>query len=937
MILLLDIFDTLVQKLKNLKDSKRIDKFIIEIDQRSDINIVVITNGNLQNKDLGDYVFNLTILSTSELEEDYFYNDQFFTKGDEIVEYSNSRRKLTNLLGNANDYEPEIPVITYYSYKGGMGRSTNLVITATHLARHFGKKVVIIDCDFEAPGFSNFFLENPTAPKYHNGVIEYFFDSEVDSEINLNNYSWEVSKEYSKDGEIRIIPAGNLAIESNFVNDLFETDLRHYLEGLSRLDFSSTEYLVEKFKKLIRDVKNQFEPDVIFIDSRTGFTDVFGIVALKLASHVVGFFSNSAQNEPGLYQFIDSVKTIPDIKNEFRTIIVNAFSTPKLFEEFKSKVENYILDIYKENENPSIPDFYYFSYDQELALMGTSLEEKSSWLTLVDKERIGEPELAKKINFLVNEYKKVKQKVSLNFEIEQKGHQVIELVTDIDSRKIQNKILTQLNDNWPNLYADNSQIDFQAEFDEGKIYYRESMKDIFNFDKFIVLGNKGTGKSYLFQALKNSNITEELKRQAQKNHLNIQFIHLVDKKDNYFISTKFFESYRSEIENIGNFYSKFWKVYTWRTIIDKITKVLESFQSTISCDFSVLNNENETNKIVKFVSNIENIISVEKELEEIDKQLNSKQIDVVAIYDNLDLMVEPVSWKDQMAPLINFWNYSNYKRIHSKLFLRSDLYKRIVGVNNSQALKNNIISIEWRKEEIFNYFFNLVKLYAKQDFIRALEKFDFVSISDDSTSWVEDVKRSFNASSNKQKEFDEYILRRLCWVFFGQYPDVKKDHGESYDWLYKNVMNADETISLRPFIDLLKLSIMEYTKDAYKDSTSVLPKKYYTSREVRKNAVDNHFTDLVVEEGNQFLKNIFDYINDHVEYQYYEFLQRDFYSLLDEVIKEDNLNATIKDLEELLIISGIVRRTPIPGNAKYSFAFLYKYRLGLGNRKKGKR
>lgn len=41
--------------------------------------------------------------------------------------------------------------ITFYSYKGGVGRSLALVNIATRLAE-FGKKVCVLDFDLEAPG-----------------------------------------------------------------------------------------------------------------------------------------------------------------------------------------------------------------------------------------------------------------------------------------------------------------------------------------------------------------------------------------------------------------------------------------------------------------------------------------------------------------------------------------------------------------------------------------------------------------------------------------------------------------------------------------------------------------------------------------------------------------------------------------------------------------
>lgn len=177
-------------------------------------------------------------------------------------------------------------------------------------------------------------------------------------------------------------------------------------------------------------------------------------------------------------------------------------------------------------------------------------------------------------------------------------------------------------------------------------------------------------------------------------------------------------------------------------------------------------------------------------------------------------------------------------------------------------------------------------------------------------------------------------------MFFGQYPDIKA-HGESYDWLYKNVMNADgKTINIRPFIELLKLSIERFINDNNKFKViekGILAYVYYTNREVRTNCVSKHFDDLVGENGNTPLKNIFEYIKGNRDFQFFEFLQKDFYQLLSNVKTEYNLNESIKDLENLLEINGIIRITPVGNNIKYSFAFLYKYYLGLGNRRKGKR
>ena len=49
-------------------------------------------------------------------------------------------------------------IITFYSYKGGVGRSMALANVATLLSK-WGKRVLMIDWDLEAPGLENFFLQ----------------------------------------------------------------------------------------------------------------------------------------------------------------------------------------------------------------------------------------------------------------------------------------------------------------------------------------------------------------------------------------------------------------------------------------------------------------------------------------------------------------------------------------------------------------------------------------------------------------------------------------------------------------------------------------------------------------------------------------------------------------------------------------------------------
>ncbi|WP_040334062.1 AAA family ATPase [Candidatus Magnetobacterium casense] len=57
-------------------------------------------------------------------------------------------------------------VITFYSYKGGVGRSFILANVSVLLSK-WGYRVLCIDWDLEAPGLSHYFAPWNNNPKHH--------------------------------------------------------------------------------------------------------------------------------------------------------------------------------------------------------------------------------------------------------------------------------------------------------------------------------------------------------------------------------------------------------------------------------------------------------------------------------------------------------------------------------------------------------------------------------------------------------------------------------------------------------------------------------------------------------------------------------------------------------------------------------------------------
>ena len=68
---------------------------------------------------------------------------------------------------------------TFYSYKGGVGRTLALVNIANRLAE-FGKKVCILDFDLEAPGLQSKYAKELQQP-IDKGLVDYIYSYAVEN------------------------------------------------------------------------------------------------------------------------------------------------------------------------------------------------------------------------------------------------------------------------------------------------------------------------------------------------------------------------------------------------------------------------------------------------------------------------------------------------------------------------------------------------------------------------------------------------------------------------------------------------------------------------------------------------------------------------------------------------------------------------------------
>ncbi len=209
----------------------------------------------------------------------------------------------------APDGEPG-EIITFYSYKGGVGRSMAVANVGTLLAGRSprsARPTLLIDWDLEAPGLHHFFTTDldseqlqaisddmpPLMDPKQPGLIDYFFDL----------------REKLKKGETPPDPAAYIVARTR-VQGL------HFMKA-GRLDPSYAERVTAfDWAKFFEDFGNSLTEfrtwlartyEYILIDSRTGITDISGICTALLPDRVVVLFAPNSQNLRGLRETIPKI------------------------------------------------------------------------------------------------------------------------------------------------------------------------------------------------------------------------------------------------------------------------------------------------------------------------------------------------------------------------------------------------------------------------------------------------------------------------------------------------------------------------------------------------------------------------------------------------------------------------------------------------------
>jgi tetratricopeptide (TPR) repeat protein/cellulose biosynthesis protein BcsQ len=305
-------------------------------------------------------------------------------------------------------------VITFYSYKGGTGRSMALANVACLLAQRstHSRGVLMMDWDLEAPGLHRFFRDRFTQrfgdgetsePRMNTapGLIDLFFDLATATASTAPNAQSEddayaLMETFDIDKYIiqTDVPSLSLLKAGAFTEHYSQRVTTFNWEAL----YTRSPFLMQALaERLTRDYS------YVLVDSRTGISDVAGVCTMLLPEKLVVVFTPNRQSLLGLHDLIRRATEYRSQSDDLRPLIVlplpsridlsekdlqqwwrssdkiEVVAYQPLFEQlFKEVYELRTCDLSTYFDEVRIQHFPFYSYGEKIAVLQAGESDRLS-------------------------------------------------------------------------------------------------------------------------------------------------------------------------------------------------------------------------------------------------------------------------------------------------------------------------------------------------------------------------------------------------------------------------------------------------------------------------------------------------------------------------------------------------------------------------------
>lgn len=283
-------------------------------------------------------------------------------------------------------------IVSFYSYKGGVGRTQLCANVAAYLCNYKGKRVLLWDWDYEAPGL-HYFFEKKNSDITRPGTLEL-----MESYMAL----MRKSKEKVQTADLKFITEENITslvtAETGCIDlmaaGIYNNDFSFRATNFDWFEFYNMFDGVNYIEQLKEHLKH-LNYDYILIDSRTGISDYSGICNIQLPDVNVMVIAATMQNFEGCKSIIEKIQNAEYLKIVGRQakifpVLSRVDTGNEIYNVWAQKFKEYFSHVIRNLDNEFddmflseiFTDVYYndtlISYNQAIALGENILFKESS-------------------------------------------------------------------------------------------------------------------------------------------------------------------------------------------------------------------------------------------------------------------------------------------------------------------------------------------------------------------------------------------------------------------------------------------------------------------------------------------------------------------------------------------------------------------------------
>jgi MinD-like ATPase involved in chromosome partitioning or flagellar assembly len=707
------------------------------------------------------------------------------------------------IIEEGNQKRPQ--VVTFYSFKGGVGRSTALGIVAVLLANR-NRRVVVIDFDLEAPGIS--ILLNPEDLDKNGegccGVLDYLHQRHLTPGENIPSIEDCISQiDLSSRGDLFLISAGEY--NADYVHRLAELD-RRVLQSFYMGKTNPVEQLMD-------DIVTTLDPDVILIDSRPGFNDTGAVALLDLADTGIICFSPTDQSFGGLQWVIQAARKQFDSqgKPDLRFLLTPMPAvTEDQLNALINRVEDWITDYWGLPDGMKIEEMYYkIFYNPNMAVLSSLLKVPRSLLN--DYSSIADTidaSLPEHRNLISREARGSYKDILRELEFQPATAQ------ELDANNIPN--IFQRTENFPKFLSDRIRL---------------------------IRGAKGTGKSILFRLFVEQPRKAQELAKADIDLINSRFFpgHGEPRLGPSILSSESFQDYEKEVGE--DCWAALWINYALLQLCvqlpelahlpgfnNELSKLVQQVQENLPIQRQIIS------WLVQGAQSSFRFSQANDELKTIDRWLNERDLDVWLLYDELDVgfgfgASSYARRKRALEALLGWWLTSGtgLERIIPKIFLREDIWNQLNFENKGYYRSGRSLELSWDEADLWRLV--LRQSLKSSDSLRlALAKEQGISLDRLETTGLE-------------------TLRQALYPLWGERMGRGKK-AYTYNWIRTRIADSNGVCFPRSLILLLQQAVQmekefktEYGAEVVIRPRSLIEAYPYVSRQ-RVEEVRNEYREL---------------------------------------------------------------------------------------------